>query len=187
MSILNALKNSNRRINIYRLSKTVNAIELVFKKMKKENNISIRIFEESDADHVSHVIRVSMMKTNINDYPLSILKPLHDYFTPSKVKILANERYCLIAEVNGDIVGTGAIEHNELKTIFVLPKYQGLGIGKQLIYGLEKYAISKQIKNIKVPASISGIGFYEKVGYKKGETFESKHAGQQTWMTKRIL
>jgi len=70
--------------------------------MKNEDNISIRIFEERDANQVSNVIRDTMMKTNINDYPLTILKPLHDYFTPSKVKILASERYCLVAEVNGN-------------------------------------------------------------------------------------
>jgi len=80
-----------------------------------------------------------------------------------------------------------AIEDDELKTIFVFPEYQGLGIGKRLIDCLEKYAVSNQVEKLKVPASISGIGFYEKIGYKKGETFKSKHAGQQTWMTKKII
>lgn len=150
-------------------------------------NISIRTFEERDAEQVSNVIRDTMMKSNIEDYPLSILQPLHDYFTPSKVNSLASERYCLVAEADGKIVGTGAIEGDELKTIFILPPYQGLGIGKKLIGCLEKHAISNQVDKLKVPASISGIGFYEKVGYKKGETFKSKHAGFQTWMTKIII
>jgi len=154
--------------------------------MENDDNISIRIFEEKDANQVSHIIRETMMKSNVNDYPMSILKPLHDYFTPSKVIILAKERYCLIAKVNDEIVGTGAIEGDELKTIFVLPSYQGLGIGKRIIACLEEFAISFKIKKINVPASISGIGFYEKVGYIKGKTFISKHAGQQTWMTKEM-
>jgi len=155
--------------------------------MKNQDKVTIRFFEEGDAHHVSSVIRDTMMKTNINDYPMSILKPLHDYFTPSKVKILASERYCLVVEVDGKIVGTGALENDELKTIFIIPNYQGLGIGKRLIDSLEKYAISKQVSKLKVPSSISGIGFYKKVGYEEGETFNSKHAGQQTWMTKNLV
>lgn len=154
--------------------------------MKNNINILVRRFEKNDAIQVSSVIRETMMKTNLDDYPLSILKPLHDYFTPSKVEILANERYCLVVEEDGEIIGTGAIEEDELKTIFIIPKYQKNGIGKRLIENLEKYAISKQISKIKVPASITGIRFYEKVGYKKGDAFISKHAGQQTWMTKEL-
>ncbi len=153
---------------------------------EKKSPLSIRIFKAEDASQVSEVIRTTMMQTNINDYPLSILKPLHDYFTPTKVKILASERYCLVVEENEKIIGTGSLEEDELKTIFVLPTYQGLGIGMQLIHKLEDYAKAKRTMRLKVPASISGIGFYEKLGYKKGETFISEHAGQQTWMTKEL-
>jgi len=154
--------------------------------MRTKLNILIRVFQEKDAIQVSNVIQETMMKTNIDDYPLSILKPLHDYFTPAKVKILASERYCLVVEENEKIIGTGAIENEELKTIFVLPEYQKTGIGRRLIEKLEGYALSKQILDLKVPASITGIGFYEKLGYVKGETFTSKTAGKQTWMTKNI-
>jgi len=49
---------------------------------------------------------------------MSILKPLHNYFIPSKVKILASERYCLVTEVNGNIVGIGAIEKDEPNNIY---------------------------------------------------------------------
>jgi len=154
--------------------------------MNENKEIIIRIFQERDALQVSRVIKETLLTTNSRDYPMSILQPLHDYFTPDKVAILASERYCVVAQYANTIVGTGAIEEEELKTIFVLPNYQGLGIGKEIVKALEVFARKKEVPILKVPASISGIGFYEKLGYQKGETFVSIHAGQQTWMTKEL-
>lgn len=154
--------------------------------MEKRPSILIRRFEAQDANQVSRVIRETMLKANAADYPMWILQPLHDYFTPEKVLILAGERYCIVTLLAEQIVGTGALEDNEIKSLFVLSQYQGIGIGKQIIRSLEDYAVLRKIKELKVTASITGFTFYEKMGYKKGESFISKHAGPLTWMTKEI-
>lgn len=154
--------------------------------MEEQEELIIRKFRSEDALQVSRVIQKTMLVSNIADYSLDILQPLHDYFTPSKVTILASERYCLVAVYGEEIVGTGAFENGELKTIFVLPEYQSKGIGKQLIEQLEKKAKEEHVKIMKVPASISGIPFYEKLGYLKIKTFISKSAGQQTLMSKDL-
>ena len=154
--------------------------------MEGQKELTIRRFKSEDALAVSKVIRATLLTSNIADYSLDILQPLHDYFTPSKVEILATERYCLVAVYDKLIVATGAFEDGELKTIFVLPKFQGLGIGKQLIKQLEKRAKAENVETMKVPASISGVPFYEKLGYQKIKTFISKNAGQQTLMSKDL-
>ena len=148
--------------------------------------VKIRIFKEADATQVSKLIRKTLLSTNSQDYPQSTLKPLHDYFTPTKVKILASERYCLVAEDNGKIVGTGALEEGELKTIFVEAKLQRQGIGRQLVSALEKKAQKDGLKSVQVPSSITGASFYAKLGYKKIRSFMSKNAGQQIWMKKKL-
>ena len=152
--------------------------------MQKKTDLIIRRFQDEDAKQVSKVIQRTMLESNSQDYPMTILQPLHDYFTPEKVAVLATERHCLVAIIENKIVGTGALEEDELKTIFVSPSYQGKGIGRQIVHELEKIAKQIGISSLKVPTSITGMHFYEKMGYLRGATFESKHAGQQTWMQK---
>lgn len=117
---------------------------------------------------------------------MSILQPLHDYFTPSKIKQLASERYSLVADEKGLIVGTGSLEGSQLLTIFVHPKHQGKGIGTKIIQHLEGKAEMNKITTLQVHSSITGTDFYSKNGYKKIKTIMSKHAGEQVLMNKEI-
>ena len=147
-------------------------------------NMRVRLFTDTDAEQVSHVIRTSMLEANKDDYPASILKPLHDYFSPSKIKILANERYFLIAEEEGVVVGTGSLENGQILTLFVHPEYQNRGVGCELLKKLEQQAREEGLKILEVYASITGMGFYAKNGYKKIKEIQSEHAGKQILMKK---
>ena len=49
--------------------------------------------------------------------------------------------------------------------IFVLPEYQGKGIGKQIIRTLENDEFFLRAKRIEIPASITAVEFYRKMGY----------------------
>ena len=127
----------------------------------------IRTFAASDAEAVSQVVRLALLTTNARDYPAARIEALHDYFTPAKIRQLAGERYCLVAEENGLVVGTGAFEDDELKTVFVLPQYQGKGVGRQLLDALEHRARQLGLPSLRVPPSRTSYGFYEKMGYAK--------------------
>ncbi|MEB7460183.1 GNAT family N-acetyltransferase [Staphylococcus borealis] len=50
-------------------------------------------------------------------------------------------------------------------TIFVLPEYQGRGIGKLIINTLEDDEFYKRASRIEIPASITAVPFYQKFGY----------------------
>ena len=70
------------------------------------------------------------------------------------------------------IVGCGAIggywgstTESILLTIFVLPEYQGKGIGKLIIHTLEHDEFFLRAKRIEIPASITAVEFYRKMGY----------------------
>ena len=70
------------------------------------------------------------------------------------------------------LVGCGAIgpywdkeDESSLFTIFVLPEYQGKGIGKKIIETLEQDEYFLRAKRIEIPASITGTPFYRKMGY----------------------
>lgn len=48
---------------------------------------------------------------------------------------------------------------------FFSPTYQGQGIGRQLIQVLEEDEYFKRARRIEIPASITALGFYQKMGY----------------------
>lgn len=146
----------------------------------------VRPFQQSDAEAVSDVIRETMRVSNSKDYSRERLQPLIDYFSPEKLLRLNGERYCLVAEVDGQIVGTAALEGSDLVTFFVLPRFQRLGIGTRLLRAIEEAAVEKGLDRLKVEASLTGASFYETLGYRRmGVAFEGT-AGQQVELCKDL-
>ena len=148
--------------------------------------IKIRNFEPEDAGAVSAVIRETMRISNGKDYSFDILEPLIEYFSPEKVVQLSRERHCLVAETNGRIVGTIAIEASELCTFFVHPDFQREGVGTGLLKAIEKLALADGIRKIKIASSITGVPFYEKSGYRKTGIEKEAAAGRQIEMEKNL-
>jgi GNAT superfamily N-acetyltransferase len=168
--------------------------------------VTIREFEPRDAQAVSSVIRHTMAVSNIDDYAIERLQPLMNYFSPEKVLLLSHERLCLVAEDHGQdeavgeendeendeekdkaqVVGTIALEGAELCTFFILPEYQGLGIGSQLLTAIETMALAAGIAAIHMDASLTGVAFYEKRGYQRTGVDVEGTAGMQVGMVKRL-
>lgn len=147
-------------------------------------SVTIREFNNQDAQEVSDVIRQTMRISNAKDYSKHVLEPLIAYFSPEKVIALNNERHCLVAEVEGRVVGTIAIERDELLTFFVDPDYQGLGIGAKLLRGIEAFAVSNGINQLEVNSSLTAADFYERRGYKRTGKEKTASAGRQIEMRK---
>ena len=91
-----------------------------------------------------------------------------------------------MAETNGRIVGTIAIETAELCTFFVHPDFQGKGVGTGLLKAIEKLAQADGIRKIKIASSITGVSFYEKSGYRKTGIEKEAAAGRQIEMEKNL-
>jgi N-acetylglutamate synthase-like GNAT family acetyltransferase len=146
--------------------------------------INIRAFEPRDADAVSVLIRQTMAISNSQDYDPARLQPLIDYFTPAKVLQLSQERYCIVAEAHGVVVGTAALDGVEIATFFVHPGYQGRGIGAQLLARLESAARALGITALVVDSSITGAAFYRRMGFIPNGERKQGTAGPQVHMEK---
>lgn len=59
----------------------------------------------------------------------------------------------------------GKEDESSLFTIFVLPEYQGKGVGRKIIETLEQDEFFLRAKRVEIPASITACGFYKKMGY----------------------
>ena len=132
----------------------------------------IRKFAETDAKEVSDLIIRTLMISNTKDYPAEMMLELTRRMQPENILERARRTHFYVAEENNVILGCGAIgpywdktDESSLFTIFVLPEYQGRGIGRRIVETLEKDEYALRAKRIEIPASITGLEFYKKLGY----------------------
>jgi N-acetylglutamate synthase-like GNAT family acetyltransferase len=132
----------------------------------------IRKFAETDAKEVSDLIIRTLMISNTKDYPAEMILELTRRMQPEDILERARRTHFYVAEENNVILGCGAIgpywgktDESSLFTIFVLPEYQGRGIGRRIVETLEKDEYAMRAKRIEIPASITGLEFYKKLGY----------------------
>ena len=59
----------------------------------------------------------------------------------------------------------GSETESILLTIYVLPDLIGHGIGTAIIHALEKDEYFLRAKRVEIPASITAVNFYQKMGY----------------------
>lgn len=148
--------------------------------------IEVRAFTPADAAGVAATIATTMRISNARDYRAERLEALIAYFTPAKLVHLATERRCLVAEAAGHVVGTGALEDGELLTFFVHPAWQGRGVGSRLLAALEHEARASGLASLRVNASVTGAGFYERHGYRRTGAMVDGTAGLHVAMAKRL-
>ena len=136
------------------------------------SDITIRLLEEGDAEKVSELIRTTISISNKKDYPEELMDQLIAIETPEHVLERASWTHFYVAEKDGAIIGCGAIgpywgkeDESSLFTIFVNPECQGKGVGRLIVETLEKDEYFTRAKRIEIPASITGIPFYLKMGY----------------------
>ena len=134
--------------------------------------MNIRRFQESDAAAVSELIRTTLQITNSRDYPPEIINALIERETPDHILQRASWTHFYVAEADSEIIGSGAIgpywdrqDESSLFTIFVRPDCQGKGVGKAIVETLERDPFALRAKRIEIPASITGLPFYLKMGY----------------------
>ena len=132
----------------------------------------IRRFCEADAEQVSALIIHTLQTSNSKDYSAEIINVLEKKMQPAGVLERAGWTHFYVAEENGDIIGCGAIgpywgseTESSLFNIFVLPECQGKGVGRKIIETLERDEYFLRAEHVEVPASITGVGFYRKLGY----------------------
>lgn len=134
--------------------------------------LRIRRLEEGDAAAVSALICRTLWESNAKDYPDEMLQELVGRMQPADILQRASWTHFYVAEADGELVGCGAIgpywgreDESSLFTIFVLPSRQGQGVGRRIVETLESDAYALRARRIEVPASITGLPFYQKLGY----------------------
>lgn len=132
----------------------------------------IRRFKNEDSKELSEVIAKTLRTTNSKDYSPEFIEKEIAFFTPEKLIERATWVHFYVVCEDEKIIGCGGIgafwgkeDESSLFTIFVLPEYQEKGIGRKIIETLERDEYFLRAKRIEIPASITAVGFYKKMGY----------------------
>ena len=145
--------------------------------------ITVRRLVETDAAEVSALITRTLRITNSKDYSQEYIEKDVAQFTPEKVVERASWTHFYVFCDGEKIMGCGAIgpywgseSESCLFNIFVLPEYQGKGVGRKIIETLEADEYALRAKRIEIPASITACTFYRKMGYDYKNGFDTADA-----------
>lgn len=132
----------------------------------------IRRFRVEVAGEVSELIAKTLRTVNIKDYSEEYIEANVSSHSADVLIERAKNGHMYVVYDDSQIVGCGAIAgywgsttESILLTIFVLPEYQGKKIGTLIIRTLEKDEFFLRAKRIEIPASITAVDFYKKMGY----------------------
>ena len=134
--------------------------------------MEIRRFTEADADAAAELVAVTVEVSNSRDYPPEYIAHLKETHSAEVLRQRAREGHMYVICDGEKIVGTGTIApywgsetESILLTIFILPDWQGRGLGRLLIETLEQDEYAKRASRIEIPASLTAVNFYRHLGY----------------------
>ena len=133
----------------------------------------VRLINEKDYQNVAEMISKSVSNSAFAKfYPRQSIEYIKEMLDENGIRKRASWTHFYVIEDNEQIVACGAIgpywdseDESSLFNIFVDEKYQGQGYGRKIIETLEKDEYFTRARRIEVPASMSAIPFYRKMGY----------------------
>ncbi len=134
--------------------------------------MTVRRFLPGDSKEVSDLIVKTLREVNSKDYSTEYIEKIIQRLQPKDILERAEWTHFYVVCDADKIVGCGAIgpywdhdDESSLFTIFVLPEYQGRGIGRKIIETLEQDDFFLRANRTEIPASITAVPFYVKMGY----------------------
>ncbi|MBQ3864936.1 MAG: GNAT family N-acetyltransferase [Clostridia bacterium] len=132
----------------------------------------IRRLEVRDALPVSEMIIRTLKVSNSRDYLPETIRELIMHQQPEDILSRASWTHFYVAEDEGAIIGCGAIgpyyrreDESCLFTFFVSPDHQRRGVGRKIMETLEHDTYFLRARRVEIPASVTGLPFYLKMGY----------------------
>lgn len=132
----------------------------------------IRRFKENDANKICRLVEKTLRTVNVKDESEDFIEEAVKSFTPEILIERCDFMHFYVVCEDEKIIGCGAIapyfdkiDESGIFTVFVLPEYQGKGIGKKIIKTLEKDEFFLRAKRVEVPSSKTASSFFRKMGY----------------------
>jgi len=135
-----------------------------------ENKLIVRRYEDKDLDAVFDMINSSFTTPALDKvYEDHVKSFWMSEYTKEKIAESADSTHFYVAELDGQIVGSGGVGVEEEKAyiygVFIDPKIQRGGIGTEIMKVLEQDELCQKYRKIFLTAALSAGRFYQKLGY----------------------
>ena len=133
-------------------------------------DVDVRSATPADAAGIVRVQTVSVRAYGTDHYDdeqLRHLAPADASSEDVRDNLLGEDRYAVVAEDDGTVVGFGGVRLTDgaLLGVFVDPKYGGEGIGTAILERIEVRAREIGLETLSVFGTLNAAGFYEARGF----------------------
>jgi len=138
--------------------------------MEREKNMSNKIllfrdYKDSDLESLDKLVSQTIKISYPAFYNQTSIKYFLGYNSLENIRKDCRKGYCVIAEENGVIIGTGSLVGTNIRRVYIDPGSQGKGIGHKIMGLLEDKAREKGLNFIEMHASLFAKRFYDTLGY----------------------
>ena len=141
-------------------------------RLQDGTEVTVRRYQEADVEKIVSLIRRNFLEVNVKDYGEKAMNKLAESHDVNWFKSVERHSHVYCFCIGAEIVGVGSISsfwgsptESILLTIFVKPELHGHGIGRFIIQTLEQDTFFLRADRIEIPASITAVEFYRKLGY----------------------
>ncbi len=126
----------------------------------------LRDFREEDLDEVRRLVVLTIDAKYPAVYPPRAVDYFKQFHSEDRIMNDAEQGLTVVLELDGRIVATGTVVGNNIRRVFVLPEYQGRGLGKQVMTRLERHALAEGVESVELDVSLVSKRFYDRLGYR---------------------
>jgi GNAT superfamily N-acetyltransferase len=151
--------------------------------------IKIRPAYDRDANKLSEMICENARAILLPHYDEKQRTIFIQYYSPEVMREKISRQFVFCAELDGQIIGTIALDKDFVVGFYTRLQNVNQGIGKTMMKFLEDFALMKGLKKIQLAASPEGLSFYHKNGWKKVRDIIIEHYGvgfRETLMVKEL-
>ncbi|PRA47413.1 MULTISPECIES: GNAT family N-acetyltransferase [Pseudomonas] len=148
-------------------------------------SLLIRLAGAADASAISQVVLAALRESNAADYSPEIIEQVAANFSPAAILGLLEQRQVFVATNDQQVIATASLDRDVVRSVFVDPRHQGSGVGRQLMAAIHQAATLAGIDTLRVPSSLTAEGFYRRLGYEvRGEQL---HGAERTIIMQKHL
>ncbi|AFS78756.1 acetyltransferase, GNAT family [Gottschalkia acidurici 9a] len=127
----------------------------------------MKIIKETlnELEEITSIVQTTINKIYPKYYPSEVVKFFLNHHSVDNIRKALNTETIFLIELDQKLIGTWSIFKNEIKRMFILPEFQGLGYGSRLLDKLEQKAIQEGHYTVELDSSLPAYSLYEKRGY----------------------
>lgn len=141
--------------------------------------VVIRKFRKKDAIKAGNAVKAAIRGTLKSYYPKKVLDGFYKANNPKRFLERAANRQFFVAETGRKIIGVIALKEDDIRTFYVRPEYQRMGIGRKLFERFKKEAIKNKCKKVFVDSSTYAVPIYKALGFRRVKTIRKAIDGEQ--------